>query len=69
MEEAERSERIRRSAREGVCASCEKPIKDWPDKKGLGDSQLGRFCNLDCVVTMYGAEFVKRHLDRLKTYG
>jgi hypothetical protein len=69
VEEAKRAERIRRSVQDGVCASCQKLIEGWPNKKGLGDSQLGRFCSLGCVVDMYGDEFVKKHLERLTTYG
>ncbi len=68
-DEVNRSERIWRSVQDGICASCGKQIEGWPDKKGQGNSQRGRFCSLGCIVDMYGEEFVKRHKDTLDTYG
>lgn len=65
-EPGERVARIRRSVEEGNCAWCGRGIPDWPEKKGLGDDQLGRFCSVACIGNMYGAEFIERHKDKLK---
>jgi hypothetical protein len=66
-EPEERAARIRRSVEEGKCAWCAGPISDWPERKGLGDDNRGRFCSVACLGDMYGPEFLERHKDILET--
>jgi len=66
LDEREKAASIERSIGEGKCAWCQKPILGWPDTKGLGDNQRGRFCSVSCIGNMYGPEFYERHIKKLK---